>query len=180
MLLNIPHTIYYVKAIQSRAWRIHLQQFFKDLDSEKPRICVVSHFRNLENTQKKIVTHRLHHIKTRNRKGYENHVITLYSVVFLLQILPDFSGVQSGFDRDLVKMRSIFGAPLSCGKNGKMGKISAFFWENGHIAQNTEKEYVQCDLLFQKVGTKIISLNAATIKRTSISKSNSRRLQNQC
>ena len=54
----------YIKAIQSRAWRIHLQQFFKDLDSEKPRICVVSHFRNLENTQKKIVTHRLHHTCT--------------------------------------------------------------------------------------------------------------------
>jgi len=48
-------------------------------------------------------------------------------VVFLLQIFPDFSGVQSGFDRDQVKVRSIFGVPLSCGKNGKMGKIRAFF-----------------------------------------------------
>jgi len=48
-------------------------------------------------------------------------------VVFLLQILPDFSGVQSEFDRDLIKMRSIFGVPLSCGKNGKMGKTSVFF-----------------------------------------------------
>lgn len=57
---NISQTIYYIKVIQSRTWRIHLQQFFKYLDSEKPRICVVSHFRNLENTQKKIVTHRLH------------------------------------------------------------------------------------------------------------------------
>jgi len=48
-------------------------------------------------------------------------------VVFLLQILPDFSGVQSEFDRDLIKMRRIFRIPLSCGKNGKMGKMSAFF-----------------------------------------------------
>ena len=39
---------------------------------------------------------------------------------FLLQILPDFSGVQSEFDRNLIKMRSIFGIPLSCGKNGKI------------------------------------------------------------
>jgi len=48
-------------------------------------------------------------------------------VGFLLQILPDFSGVQSGFDRDLIKMRSIFGIPLSYEKNGKMGKTSVFF-----------------------------------------------------
>ena len=36
---------------------------------------------------------------------------------------------------------------------------------NRHIAQNTEKEYVQCDLLSEKVGTRIISSNTATIKR---------------
>ena len=59
-------------------------------------------------------------------------------MVFLLQILPDFSGVQSGFDRDLVKMRSIFGVPLSCGKNGKTGKIRAFFSSNRHIAQGIQ------------------------------------------
>lgn len=88
-------------------------------------------------------------------------------MVFLLQILPDFSGVQSGFDRDQVKVRSIFGVPLSCGKNGKMGKMSAFFSRNRHIVQNAEKEFVQYDLLSEKVGTRIISLNAATIKRTS-------------
>ena len=86
-------------------------------------------------------------------------------MVFLLQILPDFSGVQSGFDRDLVKVRSIFGVPLSCEKNGKMGKMSVFFCENGRVVQNIEKEFVQYDLLSEKVGTRIISLNAATIKR---------------
>ena len=101
-------------------------------------------------------------------------------MVFLLQILPDFSGVQSGFDRDLVKVRSIFGVPLSCGKNGKMGKMSTFLLRNRHIAQNVQEEFVQYDLLSEKVGTRIISSNTATIKRTSISKSNSRRLQNQC
>ena len=88
-------------------------------------------------------------------------------MVFLLQILPDFSGVQSGFDRDLVKMRSIFWVPLSCGKNGKMGKMSAFFSKDRHIAQNVEEEFVQYDLLSEKVGTRIISSNTATIKRTS-------------
>ena len=81
-------------------------------------------------------------------------------MVFLLQILPDFSGVQSGFDRDLVKVRSIFGVSLSCGKNGKMGKMSAFFSRNRHIVQNAKKEFVQYDLLSEKVGTRIISLNA--------------------
>ena len=65
----------YIKAIQSRTWRLHLQQFFKDLDSEKPRICVVSHFRNLENTQKKIVTHRLHQMQY-----YANFLIFLCTV----------------------------------------------------------------------------------------------------
>ena len=88
-------------------------------------------------------------------------------MVFLLQILPDFSGVQSGFDRDLVKVRSIFGVPLSCEKNGKMGKMSAFFSKDRHIAQNVEEEFVQYDLLSEKVGIRIISLNAVTIKRTS-------------
>jgi len=48
-------------------------------------------------------------------------------VVFLLQIFPDFSGVQSEFDRDLIKMRRIFRIPFSYEKNGKMGKIMAFF-----------------------------------------------------
>ena len=88
-------------------------------------------------------------------------------MVFLLQILPDFSGVQSGFDRDQVKVRSIFGVPLSCGKNGKMGKMSAFFSKDRHITQNVEEEFVQYDLLSEKVGTRIISSNTATIKRTS-------------
>ena len=83
-------------------------------------------------------------------------------MVFLLQILPDFSGVQSEFDRDLVKVRSIFGVPLSCGKNGKNKGV---FLRKRHIAQNTEKR--KCDLLSEKVGTRIISLNAATIKRIS-------------
>ena len=34
----------------------------------------------------------------------------------------DFSGVQSEFDRDLIKMRRIFRIPLSCGKMGKWEK----------------------------------------------------------
>ena len=85
-------------------------------------------------------------------------------MVFLLQILPDFSGVQSEFDRDLIKMRRIFRIPLSCGKNGKTGKIRAFFSRNRYIVQNTEEEFVQYDLLSEKVGTRIISLNAAIIK----------------
>ena len=86
-------------------------------------------------------------------------------MVFLLQIFPDFSGVQSEFDRNLIKMRSIFGVPLSCGKNGKMGKIRAFFSRNRCIVQNTEEEFVQYDLLSEKVGTRIISLNAEIIKK---------------
>ena len=85
-------------------------------------------------------------------------------MVFLLQIFPDFSGVQSEFDRDLIKMRRIFRIPLSCEKNGKMGKIRAFFSGNRYIVQNTEEEFVQYDLLSEKVGTRIISLNAAIIK----------------
>lgn len=80
-------------------------------------------------------------------------------MVFLLQILPDFSGVQSGFDRDLVKVRSIFEVPLSCGKNGKMGKMSTFFSRNRHIIQSTDEEFVQCDLLSEKFGIRINSLN---------------------
>ena len=68
----------------------------------------------------------LRHTKSRNRKGY---------VVFLLQILPDFSGVQSEFDRDLIKMRRIFRVPLSCGKNGKNKRV---FLRNWH--------YIKCDL----------------------------------
>ena len=59
-------------------------------------------------------------------------------MVFLLQIFPDYSGVQSVFDRDQVKVRSFFGVPLSSGKNGKMGKIRAFFSRNRHIAQGIQ------------------------------------------
>lgn len=73
-------------------------------------------------------------------------------MVFLLQILPDFSGVQSGFDRDLVKMRSIFGVPLSCGKNGKTGKIRAFFSRNRHIAQGIQGKFVQYGFLYSIEG----------------------------
>ena len=45
-----------------------------------------------------------------------------------MQILPDFSGVQSEFDRDLIKMRSIFGVPLSCGENGKNKRVFLRNW----------------------------------------------------
>ena len=83
----------YIKAIQSRTWRLHLQQFFKDLDSEKPRICVVSHFRNLENTQKKIVTHRLHHeemrifkVRKRSEKSRRYVITRIYGFFVFLEI----------------------------------------------------------------------------------------------
>ena len=45
---------------------------------------------------------------------------------FLLQIFTDFSGVQSEFDRDLIKMRRIFRIPPLLRENGKMGKTSVF------------------------------------------------------
>lgn len=38
----------------------------------------------------------------------------------------DFSGVQSEFDRDLIKMRRIFRIPPLLRENGKMGKTSVF------------------------------------------------------
>ena len=44
------------------------------------------------------------------------------------------------------------------------GKIRAYFSRNRYIVQNTEEEFVQYDLLSEKVGTRIISLNAAIIK----------------
>lgn len=91
-------------------------------------------------------------------------------MVFLLQILPDFSGVQSGFDRDLVKVRSIFGVPLSCGKNGKMGKIRAFFSRNRHIAQNVQEEFVQYNF-FEKEYYYIIK----QINRINLNKSQRRK-----
>ena len=64
-------------------------------------------------------------------------------MVFLLQILPDFSGVQSEFDRDLVKVRSIFGVPLSCGKNGKNKGV---FLRSGRVVQDIEG--ILCDMIF--------------------------------
>ena len=98
-------------------------------------------------------------------------------MVFLLQILPDFSGVQSGFDRDQVKVRSIFGVPSLA---GKMGKMSVFFSKDRHIAQNAEEEFVQYDLLSEKSWYKNNQLKCGDNQKNFISKSNSRRLQNQC
>ena len=126
----------YIKAIQSRVWRIHLQQFFKDLDSEKPRICVVSHFRNLENTQKKIVTHRLHHIKTRNRKGYENHVITLYSVVtwfFFYKFCLIFREFKADLTVTKLKCVAFLRYPSLAGKMGKWEKWVCFSEKTGTL-----------------------------------------------
>ena len=59
--------------------------------------------------------------------------------------------------------------PFPVGKMEKWenGKNECVFLRNRHIVQNIEKEFVQYDLLSEKVGTRIISLNAATIKRTS-------------
>ena len=86
---------------------------------------MVSHFRNLENTQKKIVTHRLHHIKTRNRKGYENHVITLYSVVTWF-FFYKFCLIFREFKADLIvtwlKCVAFLGYPSLAGKMGKREK----------------------------------------------------------
>ena len=109
----------------------------------------------------------LRHIKTRNRKGYENHVITLYSVVTWF-FFYKFCLIFREFKADLIvtklKCVAFWGYPSLA---GKMGKIRAFFSRNRHIAQNAEKEFVQYDLLSEKVGTRIISSNTATIKRTS-------------
>ena len=86
---------------------------------------MVSHFRNLENTQKKIVTHRLHHIKTRNRKGYENHVITLYSVVtwfFFYKFCLIFREFKADLTATKLKCVAFLGYPSLAGKMGKWEK----------------------------------------------------------
>ena len=71
-------------------------------------------------------------------------------MVFLLQILPDFSGVQSEFDRDLIKMRSIFRIPFSYEKNGKMGKTRAFS-EKMTIFKNIERNLCIMTCFYKKL-----------------------------
>ena len=68
-------------------------------------------------------------------------------MVFLLQIFPDFSGVQSEFDRDLIKMRRIFRIPLSYEKNGKMGKIRAFFFREIGVLYKIQRKNL-CNMIY--------------------------------
>ena len=71
----------------------------------------------------------LRHTKTRNRKGYENHVITLYSVVTWF-FFYKFCLIFREFKADLIvtwlKCVAFLGYPSLAGKMGKWEKQACF------------------------------------------------------
>ena len=65
------------------------------------------------------------HIKTRNRKGYENHVITLYSVVtwfFFYKFFLIFREFKADLTVTWLKCVAFLGYPSLAGKMGKREK----------------------------------------------------------
>ena len=65
------------------------------------------------------------HIKTRNRKGYENHVITLYSVVtwfFFYKFFLIFREFKADLTVTKLKCVAFLGYPSLAGKMGKWEK----------------------------------------------------------
>ena len=71
----------------------------------------------------------LRHIKTRNRKGYENHVITLYSVVawlFFCKFFLIFREFKANLTVTWLKCVAFLGYPSLAGKMGKWEKQACF------------------------------------------------------
>ena len=71
----------------------HVQSIIGIKKLKKVRKIAIPEFANFKSTHIWELVNRLHHIKTRNQKGYENHVITLYSVVtwfFFYKFCPIF------------------------------------------------------------------------------------------
>ena len=59
----------------------HVQSIIGIKKLKKVRKIAIPEFANFKSTHIWKLVNRLHHTKSRNRKGYETHVITLYSVV---------------------------------------------------------------------------------------------------
>ena len=104
----------------------------------------------------------LRHIKTRNRKGYENHVITLYSVVTWF-FFYKFCLVFREFKADLIvtwlKCVAFLGYPSLAGKMGKWEKWVRFFREIGTLYKIQKKNLCNMICFPKKEWYWIISLN---------------------
>ena len=101
---------------------------------EKPRSFGLFPFWKVANKWFYHCKHRLHHIKTRNRKGYENHVITLYSVVtwfFFYKFFLVFREFKADLTVTWLKCVAFLGYPSLAGKMGKWEKWVRFFREIG-------------------------------------------------
>ena len=73
--------VYFRKNSGIREKISHVQSIIGIKKLKKVRKIAIPEFANFKSTHIWKLVNRLHHTKSRNRKGYENHVITLYSVV---------------------------------------------------------------------------------------------------
>ena len=145
-------------------WKIGFvpKQWFVCLTAEKYRNCVMPDFEKVTNTQDWGDTHRLHHIKTRNRKGYENHVITLYSVVtwfFFYKFCLIFREFKANLTVTWLKCVAFLGDPSLAGKMGKWEKWVRFFREIGTLYKIQKKNLCNMICFPKKEWYWIISLN---------------------
>ena len=106
----------------------------------------------------------LWHTKSRNRKGYENHVITLYSVVtwfFFCKFCLIFREFKANLTVTWLKCVVFSGYPSLTRKMGKWEKQACFSKELALY----KMQFVYYNLSSEKVGTRIIILNVAIIKK---------------
>ena len=131
---------------------------------KKVRKIDISEFANFKSTHIWKLVNRLHHTKTRNRKGYETHVITLYSVVAWV-FFCKFCLIFREFKADLIvtwlKCVAFLGYPSLARKMGKWEKQACFSKELALY----KMQFVYYNLSSEKVGTRIIILNAEIIKK---------------
>ena len=93
--------------------------------AEKVRKIAIPEFANFKSTHIWELVNRLHHTKSRNRKGYENHVITLYSVVtwfFFYKFFLIFREFKANLTVTWLKCVVFLGYPSLAEKMGKWEK----------------------------------------------------------
>ena len=132
----------------------HVQSIIGIKKLKKVRKIAIPEFANFKSTHIWKLVNRLHHTKSRNRKGYETHVITLYSVVawvFFCKFCLIFRELKANLTVTWLKCVVFSGYPFLTRKMGKWEKQVCFF--------------VYYDLYSKKIGIRTIILNVAIIKK---------------
>ena len=125
----------------------HVQSIIGIKKLKKVRKIAIPEFANFKSTHIWKLVNRLHHTKSRNRKGYETHVITLYSVVawvFFYKFCLIFREFKADLTVTWLKCVVFSGYPSLTRKMGKWEKQACFCEKTGTLHKIQRKESAIC------------------------------------